>query len=80
MISRFAFATLCLAAIILAQNTDTETDTQVACGELEFDCDGKGTCIPVGQRCNGVNNCINGLDELNCGELDTVDESIQSNT
>uniref|UniRef100_A0A8B9LLU8 SCO-spondin n=1 Tax=Astyanax mexicanus TaxID=7994 RepID=A0A8B9LLU8_ASTMX len=41
----------------------------VPCREREFQC-GNGRCVPTGPHgvlCNGVNDCGDGSDELNCG-------------
>lgn len=36
------------------------------CQEHEFECDNR--CLPVAYKCNGVTECLDGADELNCPE------------
>ena len=36
------------------------TEEQFACGDVD------ATCIPIGEKCNGNDNCPMGTDEQNC--------------
>uniref|UniRef100_A0A1B6EDX6 Basement membrane-specific heparan sulfate proteoglycan core protein n=1 Tax=Clastoptera arizonana TaxID=38151 RepID=A0A1B6EDX6_9HEMI len=50
-----ALATVCLALPLVT----------AGCGVDEFQCN-DGTCIPNFEKCNQINECNNGEDELNC--------------
>jgi len=34
----------------------------------QFRCNNDRVCLPVSKQCDGVNNCGDNSDELNCGE------------
>ena len=36
------------------------------CNEDEFTCNSYGNCVPMSERCDGQQNCIDGSDELGC--------------
>lgn len=51
-------------------STPTPTVSLRSCIEMEFQC-GNGHCVasgPEGVLCDGVNDCGDGSDELNCGK------------
>jgi len=41
----------------------------LGCEEHEFACKLSGECIPVDQKCDGVQHCSHGEDELNCPKV-----------
>lgn len=41
---------------------------ELPCGHYEFSC-GSGECIPRGWRCDHEEDCKDGADELDCGQL-----------
>ena len=38
------------------------------CSINQFTCT-NGPCVPATARCNGVNECFDGSDEFNCGNI-----------
>lgn len=44
---------------------DSEPPLDDNCGDYAFPCDG-GRCVPNSYRCDGVNDCVDKTDEVNC--------------
>lgn len=48
------------------------------CLDDEISCDGE--CHPLSIRCNGVDDCSDGIDEENCGDDRETESPISSST
>lgn len=51
------------------------TPVFTACGDSEFECSDDGRCIPANERCNGVANCYDETDEVDCPCKSRVEET-----
>ena len=61
-----AQSALVAAVMVLGACTGSFGATETAeCTELDFTC-GDGSCVPIGNVCNGRDNCSDGADEANC--------------
>ena len=65
IVSSFLVRLLCLAVVVTATGEDS---TVPKCPADEFACDSVG-CYTNDQRCDGVNHCADGRDELDCRKI-----------